>query len=111
MPLQRTETYTTTGTKGSWNCDPSIAPFQVNVAAILSDAGTVDYKLQYSYDTLDGPALTDSDASWIDSDDIPGGTTTTAEANFSTPIARVRIVIAALSGSLKVTMLQGFSIN
>ena len=110
MPLQRTETYTTTGTKQSWNCDPSVTPFNVNVGAILL-SGTVDYKLQYSYDTLDDPLLTDSDASWIDSNDIPAATSATAEANFSTPIARVRIIIDAISGSLKVTMLQGFSIN
>lgn len=111
MPLQRTETYSTTGTKGSWNCDPSIAPFSVNIACVLS-AGTVDYKLQYSYDTLDDPVLTDSNATWIDSDDIPAVTTATAEANFSTPIARVRLIITALSGgTLKMTMLQGFSIN
>jgi hypothetical protein len=110
MPLQRTETYTTTGTKGSWNCDPSIAPFQVNIACVLL-SGTVDYKLQYSYDTLDSPTATDTDATWIDSNDIPASTAATAEANFSTPIARVRIIIAAISGSLKMSMLQGMSIN
>ena len=111
MPLQRTEIYTTTGTKGSWNCDPSITPFQVNVAAVLSGGGAVSYSLQYSYDTLDDPTLTDNDASWFDSDDLPLGTTTTGETNFSTPIARIRIIIASLTGSLKVTMLQGMSIN
>ena len=110
MPLQRTETYTTNGTKVSWNCDPSIAPFQLNIACILL-SGTVDYKLQYSYDTLDGPLDTDASASWIDSDDIPASTTGTAEANFSTPIARVRLVIASISGSLKMVMLQGMSTN
>ena len=110
MPLQRTETYTTTGTKGSWNCDPSIAPFSVNIACILL-SGTVSYKLQYSYDTLDDPLLTDSDATWIDSNDIPAATTTTAHTNFSTPVARVRIIIATIAGSLKVIMLQGLSTN
>ena len=110
MPLQRTETYTTTGTKPSWNCDPSIAAFNVNIlCALLS--GTVDYSLQYSYDTLDSPTATDSDATWLTSDDIPLTTAASAEANFSTPIARVRVVIVAIAGSLKVTMLQGFSVN
>jgi hypothetical protein len=109
MALQRTETYTTTGTKGSWNCDPSITPFNMNLICVVSDA--CNYKLQYSYDTLDSPTATDSDATWIDSNDIPAGTTTTAEANFATPIARVRVVIASLTGNLKVTMLQGMSVN
>jgi hypothetical protein len=111
MPLQRTETYTTTGTKASWNCDPSITPFALSVMCALI-SGTVDYKLQYSYDTLDGPLDTDASAVWIDSDGIPAGTTGSAEENFSgAPIARIRVVIASISGSLKVTMLQGFSSN
>lgn len=110
MPLQRTETYTTSGTKGSWNCDPSIAPFNVNIAAILT-GGPVSYSLQYSYDVLDDPLLTDSDAQWLDSNDIPAGTAASGETNFSTPIARIRIVIVSITGSLKVTMLQGMSTN
>lgn len=111
MPLQRTETYTTTGTKPSWNCDPSITPFELNLAVILS-AGTCSYTLQYSYDTLDDPLATDASATWFDSDDLPAGTTATGEANFSTPIARVRLVIAALSGgTLTMKMLQGMSSN
>jgi hypothetical protein len=110
MPLQRTETYTTTGTKGSWNCDPSIAPFQVSIAAVLT-GGPISYSLQYSYDTLDDPTLTDASATWFDSTDIPAGTTASGEANFATPIARIRIVIVSITGSLKVTMLQGMSIN
>lgn len=111
MPLQRTETYTTTGTKGSWNCDPSIAPFDMSVA-ITFVTGPVSYKLQYSYDTLDGPTLTDNDATWFDSAAIPAGTAVNAEAAFTSPIARVRIVIATLTaGSIKMTMLQGLSTN
>jgi len=110
MPLQRTETYTTTGTKQSWNCDPSIAPFNVNIGVVLV-GGPAAYSLQYSYDVLDDPLLTDADATWLDSNDIPLGTAATAETNFSTPIARVRIVIASLTGSLKMTMLQGMSSN
>ena len=110
MPLQRTETYTTTGTKPSWNCDPSITPFSLSVMCALL-AGTVSYKLQYSYDTLDSPTAADSDAVWLDSDGIPSGTTGSAEESLTAPIARVRLVIAAISGSLKMTMLQGFSNN
>ncbi len=113
MPLQRSETYTTTGTKGSWNLDYSITPFSVNVGVLLSAAGVASYTLQYSYDTLDSPTATDSDATWIDSNDIPAGTATTAEANFSTPIARIRLVIATLTAPATLTMktLQGMSVN
>lgn len=111
MPLQRTEIYTTTGTKQSWNCDPSITPFNMSVVLALLGAATGTFGLQYSYDTLDAPGLTDSDATWFDSTTIPAGTTANAQQAFNAPIARIRVVIAALSGSLKMTMLQGFSQN
>ena len=111
MPLQRSETYTTTGTKQSWNCDPSIAPFNLSIAFDILAAGTATYSLQYSYDTLDSPTATDSDASWYDSVEIPVGTAVDAAQQFNAPIARVRVVIAALSGSLKMTMLQGIGPN
>ena len=113
MPLQRSEVYSTTGTKQSWNCDPSIAAFSVNLAVLLSAGGVAEYGLQYSYDTLDDPLLTDSDATWIDSNDLPAGTTDTGEANFSTPIARVRLVITTLTApaTLTMKMLQGMSVN
>lgn len=110
MPLQRTQIYTAPGTTVSWNCDPSIAAFNVSVACVLL-SGTVSYKLQYSYDTLDNPTLTDANANWFDSTAIPAGTAATATATFTSPIARVRLVIAAITGSLQMTMLQGMSVN
>jgi hypothetical protein len=84
MPLQRTETFTGTGNTASWNCDPSITPFNLNVACAV--LGTATYKLQYSYDSL-------------------------AAQQFTAPVYRIRLVIAANSGGIKMTMLQGMSIN
>lgn len=111
MPYRRTETYTTTGTKGSWNLDPSIVPFNANIAVTLT-TGPASYKLQYSLDTLDSPTAVDSDASWFDSNDIPAATATSALAAFITPVARVRLVITTLTaGSLKMEMIQGMSTN
>lgn len=107
--LSRTETYSTTGTKASWNCDPSITPFNMNVVlALLS--GTVSYKLQYSYDTL-GPTDADTAATWFDSTEIPAATAASAAQQFTAPVTMIRVVIAAITGSLKMTMLQGISTN
>lgn len=111
MPLNRSETYTAPGTTVSWNLDPSIAPFNAAIACWLSTDGSVSYKLQYSYDLLSDPKLTDADASWIDSTDIPAGTSGDGFSSFSFPVARIRLVIASLTGSLKMQMLQGMSIN
>ncbi len=111
MPLQRTETYTTTGTKASWNCDPSIAPFDLSVAVTFV-TGPVAYGLQYTYDNFDSPLKTDAQATWFDSTAIPAGTATNKEAAFTAPITRIRLVIATLTaGSITMTMLQGMSIN
>ena len=109
MPLRRTETYTTTGTKTSWNTDPSVVPFNCNIN--LTITGTATYSLQYSLDTLDSPTAADSDAVWVTSPDVPVGTTVSQQVAFNVPIARIRVVIASISGSLKVEMLQGISTN
>lgn len=109
MPYYRTETYTTTGTKGSWNTDFSIVPF--NAAINCTVTGTCTYRLEYSLDPLNSPTAVDSDATWVVSNDIPAGTTASAAAGFLTPVARVRVVITAISGSLKVELVQGMSTN
>jgi hypothetical protein len=113
MPYNRQETYSTTGTKGSWNLDPAIVPFNASVAVQWNGSGSCSYKLQWSLSPLDGPLEIDSDAIWYDSGDIPAGTATSAETGFNTPIARIRLVIATLSGGATLTMQarQGLSTN
>ena len=109
MPLQRTETFTGTGNTVSWNCDPSITPFNMNIACAV--LGTASYKLQYTYDNFDSATANDASAIWYDSLDIPAGTTVNAAQQFTAPITQVRLVIAANSGGIKMTMLQSMSTN
>lgn len=106
MPLYQTQSYTTTGTKASLNLDPSIASFHGSVGCTLSNSAT--YKLQYSFDPFD---VADADASWFDSNGIPSGTTASAVTTFIGPVSRVRVVIASLSGTLKLQVSQGISSN
>lgn len=106
MPLYKNETYTTTGTKGSLNLDPSIAPFNASVVVSLGSTGT--YGLQYSLDPM---TVADADATWVDSVNIPSGTTATAVTNFMFPVSRIRVVIVAVGSSLKLQALQGFTNN
>lgn len=110
MPYRRTETYTTTGTKGSWNVDPSIASFSLNVAATIL-SGTATFKMQYTLDPLDSPTAVDADASWFDFPNIGTGTAVSAQEALNTPVARIRVIIAAIAGSLKVEAIQGLSTN
>lgn len=111
MPYSRKETYSAPATTVSWNLDPAIVPFNATLVCTLS-AGSVSYKLQYSLDGLEGPTETDSQATWIDSPDIPAGTTGSAQTAFINPVARVRLVIASLSGgTLTMHVRQGLSTN
>lgn len=108
MPLYREVSYTTTGTKDSLNMDPSIVPFNAVVACTLV-AGSVDYGMQYSLSPM---TVTDANALWFDSIDIPAGTTGSAVASFAFPVSRVRFVIGALTtGPLTVQIQQGISTN
>lgn len=103
--------YTTTGTKDSLNLDPAIAPFNASVNVTLA-AGTVSYKLQYTLDDFQSPTMVDSDATWVDSVDIPAGTTGNAVASLPFPVSRIRLVIAAIvTGPLKLQVRQGLSTN
>lgn len=106
MGLYRTETYSTTGTKGSLNADPYIAPFQLSAVCTLGSTGT--YKLQFSLDPM---TVTDANATWTDSVGIPSGTATSATTTFIGPISRVRAVITALGTTLIIQLLQGISTN
>jgi hypothetical protein len=113
MPYYRTETYTTTGTKGSWNLDPSIVPFNANIAVTWNGSGACSYKLQWTLNELNGPTEVDSGALWFDSTDIPAATAASATSALTNPVGRIRLVIATLSGgaTLQMQARQGLSTN
>jgi hypothetical protein len=111
MPYTHSVTYSSSGTQPSVDFDPSIAPFNASITCTLLGGATASYKLQYtthSYGVLD----TDSNANWFDSPDIPAGTTSSTFASFITPVTRVRLIIASLSGgTLQMETIQGLSTN
>lgn len=106
MALAQTVSYTTTGTKASLNMDPSITPFNATAAVTVGTSGT--YKLQYSLDPM---TTADADALWFDSVNAPASSTTSIVTNFMFPVSRVRIVIDAISGTITLQILQGFTSN
>jgi len=112
MPYYRVETYTTSGTMGSWNMDTSIVPFNASIAVSFStSAVTASYKLQWTLTQL-GPTDADTVGNWIDSTDIPPSTATASQTAFINPIARIRLVIASLTGgTITMESQQGFSTN
>lgn len=111
MPYTRSVTYSAAATTPSVDFDASIAPFNAAITCTLLGGATASYKLQYTlhnYGVLD----TDSNANWYDSPDIPSGTTSSSFVSFITPVTRVRLVIASLSGgTLQMETIQGLSTN
>jgi hypothetical protein len=108
MTVYRTVAYTTTGTKESLNLDPSISPFNASVAVTLSNGGSVSYKGQFSLSPM---TVADADALWFDSADFAAATAASKVGYLTAPVARFRIVIASLTGTLTLQVLQGFTQN
>lgn len=111
MALAHEEIYTSTGTKPSVLLDPSITPFNVNVACVVGAGATASYKLQY---TLSDVNVSDANALWFDSTDFPAATAASKVAPISAPVSRVRMVIATLTGgvaTLTLQTLQGWTTN
>lgn len=101
-------TYTSNGTKASIALDPSIADFKVRIY-VDKGAATVDYKLQYSLSPL---TTVDASSIWIDSLNIPAGTSTSKEDNFTLPVQKIRLVFATLTGgTVTLQVLQGFMVG
>src|ERR1700743_280454 len=92
------QVYSAPATEPSLNPDTCIAPFNVFVNCVLSNGATASYKLQYTCDNFDGPLATDSGANWTDSTDIPAATATSKASFIQTPVSRLRLVIATLTG-------------
>lgn len=100
MAPYQTASYTTTGVKDSLKLDD---PLAVTVAATLV-AGSVSYKLEYS---LDPASVSDADALWFESADLPAGSDAGGLAPFAFPVSRVRLDIASLTtGPLILQVLQ-----
>lgn len=106
MALSRTVEYTTTGTKGSLNLDPSIVPF--NAAVYLDIGGGGSVTLQFS---LDSTEVADADSIWFDSVNIPAGTTQSKVTNLMFPVSKMRLVIASITDTITLQFLQGYTTN
>jgi hypothetical protein len=110
--LYKTEAYITTGTMPSLNTDAMIVPFNATVAVDVGGGGT--YGLQYSLSPVanaDGSPILDSDAIWFDSTNMPTGTAASMTTAIIAPVARIRLVVAAVTDTITLQMQQGMSTN
>ncbi len=108
MPYFQQRVYSSAATEGSLNLDPLVTPFNAFVNCIVGGGATASYKLQYTLDNFDGPLATDAAANWTDSTDIPASTATSKTSFIQTPVSRIRLIIASLSGgTLTIQVRQG----
>lgn len=112
MPYFQQQVYSSAATEPSLNLDPAIAPFNSFVNCVVSTGATASYKMQYTLDNFDGPTMTDGAANWTDSTDIPASTATSKTSFIQTPVSRIRLVIATLTGgTITLQVRQGLSTN
>lgn len=115
MPYNRTVTYPAggVGAMPSVDLDPSIAPANAVASVVLNGAATGTFSLQYTLDDFSSPLMTDAQATWFTSSDIPVGSTASVNAAFIVPVTRIRVVIAVAlaGGTMTLRTLQGLSIN
>ena len=114
MPYNRTVTYPagSAGAMPSVDLDPSIAPSNAVASVVLNGAATGSFSLQYTLDDFSSPYMTDAQATWFTSPDIPLGSAANVNAAFVLPVTRIRVVFASLAGgSCTLRVLQGMSIN
>lgn len=105
--LYKTVLYTTTGTKAGLDLDAMIAPFNATVAVNIGGGAT--YKMQYSLDPAS--SVTDANAVWYDSTNMPAASATSIVTSLVSPVARIRLVIGAVTDTLTLQVQQGMSIN
>lgn len=101
----RSATYTTAVAQPGFNLDPMAEPFGATITVILLGAATATYGIQYA---LDDPfTVSDNNANWLFSTQLPSGQTASAGMTFYGPVSRVRINIAAITGSVLMQVAQG----
>lgn len=104
MPLPSYQRFTTTGAKTPYILDYAQSPFNVSVQVVLEGASTATYGVQY---TLDDPDETRWTPVWTDDANLPTGQTANGVSNYLFPVRAVRINIAAISGTVRFTTIQG----
>lgn len=104
MPLPYVQRSSTTGAKAPFLCDYSQSPFNMSVAAVLEGAATATYAVQYTLDDLNDASITPV---WFDDAKLPTGTAANGVSNYMFPVRAVRINIAAISGTVRFTAIQG----
>src|SRR4051812_6242213 len=100
MPYNRTVTYPagSAGAMPSVDLDPSIAPSNASVSVTLNGAAVGNFSLQFTLDDFSSPLMTDAQATWFTSPDIPLATAANIVAGLNLPVTRIRVVFVSLTG-------------
>lgn len=91
------------GTSNVVPLDTYRAAFEVSIGCAVS--GTVNYKIQHTYDDPFAATFSAASATWFDHPTITGKTAN-ADGSYTAPVKAVRINIASGSGSVTATIVQ-----
>lgn len=79
--------------------DVNVTPFSVGMAVVIS--GTATYTVQFTFDDPNAPVT------WFNSTDTAVvNATASAMSNISFPVRAVRLSVAAVTGSVTLTLVQ-----
>ena len=95
-------TVTATGATAAIPLNTQVTPFNATVAITLVGASTGTFTVQHTVDDIFDASVTPV---WLDHSDIASDTANVA-GNYAFPVTAVRLSVAALSGSLKFTVIQ-----
>lgn len=103
MSARRSYTYTTTGAKDVINLDHLQLPFQASVLVDIV-SGTATYSVELTYSDLTGDS---SGFRWFSDPALPAGQSQTRNFSIESPVTGCRLNIAAITGTVTITVIQG----
>lgn len=98
------QTSTTTGQKVPFIPNILQGPFNVSAAVVLVGSSTGTYGVEFTLDDVNDPTITPV---WFNDANLPTGQTANGVTNYAFPVRAIRINIAAVSGSIRFTVIQG----
>lgn len=85
-----------------WNS----SPFNVGIGCVVF--GTATYTVEHTFDDVFDPAFNPATATWIANTGLTAQTTT-KDGNYAFPVRGIRLNVTAGTGTVTMTVMQGFA--
>ena len=102
--LPTSVTVSGTGTSAVVVPDYQTTPFNVGVGCKIS--ATATYTVEHTFDDVFSPTFNPATATWIANTGLTGKTAN-ADGNYAFPVRGIRLNVAASTGTVTMTVIQG----